>query len=370
MPISPHMAEDLAKGVADIMVRAEVTMLEQVARRVERGIDQPGWAESKLTEIQQLRAEVEAEVARALGEAREATEEAVRHAYNRGVATAGSDLEAIGVSRELAYGRVDMAKVRALVAETVGLVEQTRTRILRAVPDVYRDVIANASGDVLAGTVTRRQAAQRTLSDFARRGVTGFQDRAGRSWDLPSYTEMAVRTGTGRAVVQGHVDRLVELGQDLVIVSDAPQECVLCRPWEGRVLSLTGQTRGAVRAENLRGDGTVSVTVNGTLDEARGEGLQHPNCRHTIALYQPGVTRPMSQRDTADPQGDQDRQELRRLERGVREWRRREAVAITDDERRLARDKVGEWEARRKAQVARVPASLSYSGGRARLGAR
>lgn len=352
MPISPEMAESLAKAVVDVMLRAETTMLDQVARRVARGIDTPGWAEAKLAEVHAVRRAAEAEVARALGQAGDATEKSLRMAYNRGVATAGTDLSAIGVSRELAFGPVNLARVEALVAETVGLIDQTRLRILRTAQDGYRDVIARTVGDVATGTTTRRQAAQRALDAFASQGVTGFVDGAGRSWDLASYSEMAVRTGAGRAAVNGHLDRLLEVGQDLVIVSDAPQECEICRPWEGKVLSISGQTRGSVRADNLRGEGTVSVTVDGTVAEARAAGLWHPNCRHTASLFQPGVTRPKAQRETADPQGDADRQELRRLERGTRQWKRRGAVAISDEARAQARRKTAEWQGRIRAHTA------------------
>lgn len=338
------MAENLAKDVLDLYLRAEATMLERVAKRIERGIDSPGWTGAKLAEIQTLRREIEAEVARLTEQGAEATSKAVGDAYNRGVATAGTDLRAVGVSRELAFGSVNLRAVDALAQQAAGILEGTHLRILRSTMDGYRDVITQASGDVLSGTVTRREAAQRALDNFGKRGITGFVDRAGRNWDLASYAEATVRTATGRAAVDGHLGRLLEVGQDLVIVSDAPQECAICRPWEGKVLSISGQTRGTVRSENLRGDGTVSVTVAGSMADARADGLFHINCRHTVNLYQPGVTRPMTR--TADPQGDADRQELRRLERGTREWKRRSAVAITPEAQRQAKAKVGDWQAK------------------------
>lgn len=371
MAISPATAEELAKAVLELYLRAELTMLEQVARRVARGIDADGWAEKKLAEVQTLRTATEAEIARLTGQASDAVETAVRDAYNRGVATAGTDLRGVGVSRELAFGRVNLAAVDALIQDTVGRLDGTRTRILRSVLDGYRDVIAQTSGDVLTGTVTRRQAAQRALDLFAKRGITGLVDSAGRGWDLASYAEMATRTAVGRAAVDGHAARLLEVGFDLVIVSDVPMECELCRPWEGAVLSISGQTSGTVRAENLRSasGGTVAVRVVGTLDEARAAGLQHPNCRHTIGLYQPGVTRPFG--PTEDPEGAAARQEARRLERGVREWRRREAVAISPEAAAEAKRKAAVWEQRRKDHVAAtMPQSERYSAGRTRLGAR
>lgn len=41
---------------------------------------------------------------------------------------------------------------------------------------------------------------------------------------------MAVRTSIARAAIEAHTRTLTEAGLDLVIVSDAPRECPLCRP--------------------------------------------------------------------------------------------------------------------------------------------
>jgi hypothetical protein len=80
----------------------------------------------------------------------------------------------------------------------------------------------------------------------------------------------------------------------------------------------------------------VPVRVAGSLEEARAAGLYHPNCRHSLRPFLPGVTRPDPL--AAGPRGAtyEDTQEQRRLERQVRAWRRREAVALDDRARRNA----------------------------------
>jgi hypothetical protein len=67
-------------------------------------------------------------------------------------------------------------------------------------------------------------------------------------------------TGTG--------NRLLENGRDLVKVSTHPNACEKCRPWEGKVLTLTGKTPGYP-----------------TLQEAKDTGLFHPRCEHAYGLY-------------------------------------------------------------------------------------
>ncbi|CEA09900.1 Phage minor capsid protein 2 [Arthrobacter saudimassiliensis] len=61
---------------------------------------------------------------------------------------------------------------------------------------------------------------------------------------MTSCAEMAVRTSTAEAMLQGHTDRVQELGVDTVVVSDAPEECNICRPFEGKVLSISGADVG------------------------------------------------------------------------------------------------------------------------------
>lgn len=117
----------------------------------------------------------------------------------------------------------------------------THMPILRWTDDAYRQVVAKAGlTDVLAGTQTQRQTAQKVWEQLVGDGITGFTDKAGKRWNLASYVDMAVRTGVAHAAVEGHLDRLTDAGIDLVIVSNAPQECSLCRPWEGKILSRSG----------------------------------------------------------------------------------------------------------------------------------
>lgn len=233
MPVSPELAAGLAQATVDLYTDAERLLLARIARTVSRGMGSPTWAEDKLLAVQEVR-RYAVEVLAHLQQAATGTiGQAIAVAANRGSASAAADLHALtGGALE---GYVDplasltgRAQADALLREVVTRVASTHLRILRTAEDTYRDVIARASGQVALGTQTRRDAAQRALDEFADRGVTGFVDRAGRNWDAASYVEMAVRTATAHAAVQAHADRLRAYGQDLVVVSDAPQECSLC----------------------------------------------------------------------------------------------------------------------------------------------
>ncbi|NUK07471.1 capsid protein [Streptomyces lunaelactis] len=365
MPVSPALAEDLAASVRELYEDAEYALLGHLARALAEDIDSPRWAELKLAAVGNLRTAVEA-VAEALQQdANGAVAEALIEAYGRGRQAAVAELGALDIGRELAARRAlpNAAAVDRLAASYASDTRPLYVRITRAVVDTYRSVVARASGNVLLGGLPRRQASQRALDQFARRGVTGFIDRSGRAWELSAYAEMAVRSVTARAAIEGHVDALAEINVGLVIVSDAPLECPLCRPWEGEILTL-GPESGphAIRAEHtIQPSGlfaptrTVAVHVAGNLMEARAAGLFHPNCRHSLSAYLPGVTtRPPHH---ATPRTSyEDTQRQREIERHIRAWKRKQSVALDEQARRAAGAKVRAWQAAQRQHIADHPA--------------
>lgn len=99
-------------------------------------------------------------------------------------------------------------------------------------------------------------------------GITAFIDKRGRSWNMASYTDMLCRTSSMQIFHQAKTNEYLAHGEDLVIVSSHYPTCDKCAPWNGKVLSLTGETPGYP-----------------TMEEAKAAGLFHPNCRHTYGLY-------------------------------------------------------------------------------------
>ncbi|MFE5912081.1 phage minor capsid protein [Streptomyces wedmorensis] len=359
MPVSPAMAEDLAHEVGALYRDAEGALLELLARALEEDIESPRWAELKLASIGNLRTAVE-QVADALQtDTTGAVRRALVTAYNRGRQAAVAELGALDTGREL-VARDTVPNAPAVDRLAASMAEDTRPlyqRITRAVVDTYRRIVARASGTQLLTGMTRRQASQRALDQFAGQGITGFVDSAGRRWEMASYAEMAVRSVTARAAVEGHIDALAEIRVGLVIVSDAPLECPLCRPWEGEILTL-GPTSGphTVRLPNELDHGrtTVAVHVAGSLVEARAAGLFHPNCRHSLSAYLPGVTTRPPHHGTPNTTYE-DTQRQREIERLIRRWKRVQSAAMDDAARRKAGAKVRQWQAAQRAHVAAHP---------------
>lgn len=112
--------------------------------------------------------------------------------------------------------------------------------------------------------------------------ISALVDKAGREWTLERYSETLVRTKAVEARNQGLVNTMLQNGHDLVQVSDHNSEHPACAEWEGKVLSITGNTPTGT---DLGDD----MEVAGTLQEALDDGLFHPNCEHAANVMDPGL---------------------------------------------------------------------------------
>lgn len=354
MPVSPALTEDLAAAVAVLYESAEGILIDRIRAALAEGIDSPLWVQLKLAALGNLQSAIQTVIDALAYDASGAIHEAVAEAYDRGQQAAVAELGALAVGTSAVAADVlpSAPAVDRLAAAMVADTGPVHVRMLRTVMDTYRDVVTRAAAAPLLGAQTRRQAAQSALDAFADKGVTGFVDRAGRSWDMRAYVEMATRSVVGRAAVDAHTDRLGAAGVELVMVSDAPEECPLCERWERKVLARSGAPGArTVQVEHATEDGRMlSVRVSGSLPEARAAGLMHPNCRHSVSAYLPGLSRrPESVPARATYE---ESQQQRYLERQIRKWKRREQAGLDDAARTVARARVRAYQARIRELVA------------------
>lgn len=374
MPVDRTLAEDLTRTLVDLYAGLEQQIVADIARRLKTGITGPDWAGQKLASINDVRNAIQHLIRRLDADTTGAVEQMIVLAFARGGVAALDELAKAGylTTTQLDAVRASLPGAEAinrLAWSLASTLRGTHLRILRWGLDAYRDVIATAAlPKVLAGTTTRLVAAQHAWDRLLAQGITGFVDKAGRRWQLASYVEMATRTGVAQAAVQGHLDRLGELGVDLVIVSDAPQECYLCRPWEGKVLDRAQPGRRTVDVQHSTvDDRTVQVQVAGSVLEAVAAGLMHPNCRHSLSAYLPGITKRPS--NTQDPKGDEARQQLRALERKVRKAKTQAAGALTPADARMHNAHVRDLQEQIREHIRTAPTTLFRQRHREQIGA-
>lgn len=355
MAVDADLVDDIAAQVSAIYAEAEAALLRLTARQINNGL-----ARQRLADIRALRRGAQAIVTGLEADTGPAIRDALAAAYRHGWGNAVADLPeqwfpASGIgqaAREAARERSGTGFVEALAESLIQDVGRVTSNILRNVEDAYRRVQAAAAARILTGAQTRRDAAQAAWQGLVDRGLTSFTDKSGRRWRLSSYVEMATRTNAQRAAVTGQVDRLDAVGVNLVYVSNSPQECKACRPFEGKILRTDdGPLR--VQVEHATRDIPATVTAYDTLDGARSKGLFHPNCRHSVSAYLPGVSRPPQR--TADPEGNAARQKQRALERKIRRAKEQQEAALTPEAKKAAGRKVRATQAELRQHLADNP---------------
>lgn len=273
MPADPTEAAQLAGGTLDVLAGAEARLLDLIGGTLTIGLEEKTWEASALGRVQTLRVRLEAVTKSMEQQAEPEIQRAILDAWQAGSDSASADLEQLTTPRKQGPRARDAAligteNVQRQARQSIGqLSAQAAFRSGQIYEQTARQIIAE--GTVGAG-VTRRDLTARLLEKLAQRGVDGFTDAAGRNWNMYSYGEMVTRTTLQQALVSGHIDQLAEQGQDLVMVSDAPAECKLCRPFEGRILTISGAT-------GRRTEYGETFDVVATVADARRRGLFHPN---------------------------------------------------------------------------------------------
>src|SRR5690606_22561649 len=85
---------------------------------------------------------------------------------------------------------------------------------------MYRRIVEETTGKVLAGLKTTNQAIAETVIEWSRKGIdTAFVDRGGNVWTLERYAETVIRSTVNRTYNELRMSRMEEYGIDLVLVS-------------------------------------------------------------------------------------------------------------------------------------------------------
>ena len=170
--------------------------------------------------------------------------------------------------------------------------------------------------------------------------ITGFTDKSGRRWTIGAYSEMATRTAAARAWRDQSVASMKNAGIATFTPVIGNSACSKCAAWQGKILTDGGQT-GDVMVEHAVTAEPTLMHVDATVDQWRGYGAGHPNCRCTLIPGLPGGTDP-TKYSTYDPQKQADRDRLRELERDIRAAKRDGDPAAVQEAQQALRDHVRE----------------------------
>lgn len=344
-----------AARLAGMFAQAELDLRRALALQVRRGLERDPDDVLRHLRLVELRDDTRRIVDALVAATPEQVEEILAAAARDGVATALRELSALATVRDITTVTEALTSPLAAEALTLDLVstfEDVTRRILRWPDDVYRRAVAGPTSELLLGLgQTTRTAQAKAWQRLISGATTSFVDKAGRRWNLATYVEMATRTAARRAWGAQHEQTMLDHGMDLVSVVVGSDACQKCAQWAGRILRIGPGPIGRVRVPRADGDGEVTVHVTGSLESARDQGWQHPNCRCRPVAYLPGMT-VTTDATTYDPELEEQRERLRALEREVRKAKVDEASAVSPEQATEARRAVRDLQAKIRDHVA------------------
>jgi len=203
-------------------------------------------------------------------------------------------------------------KLSALQEVVKSDLKKAQYSVLRRVDDEYRQIIYKSHIYLQSGATSLNKAIDMATKDFLKKGIDSITYSDGKKVNIATYAEMCLRTASHRATLLGEGKKRDEWGMHLVVVSAHANTCPLCEPWQGKILI------DDVFSHGTKEDGDYPL-----LSEAIKAGLLHPNCRHTLTTYFPGITQMPTIPDGEEAiKTYEAEQKQRAMERAIRKQKR------------------------------------------------
>ena len=183
------------------------------------------------------------------------------------------------------FFKLNDRKLEALIKATMEDMEKAETAVLRKANDDYRKAIFNAQVYANTGAGTYEKAVDMATKDMLSRGLNCVMYANGARHTLADYADMAIRTASKRAYLQGEGEKRQEWGVTTVIMAKRGNPCSKCLPFVGKVLIDDVWSGG-------RSDGVDPETGKKypLMSYAISQGLYHPRCKDSHTTYFPGIS--------------------------------------------------------------------------------
>lgn len=220
--------------------------------------------------------------------------------------------------QENAFFGTNEKKLEALISTVQNDLNKASYSVLRKMDDVYRQTLFKTHVYMQNGTKTLNQAIDMATKDFLDKGVNSIEYKNGARVNIASYAEMCLRTASQRATFLGEGKKRNEYGVYTVVVSAHANTCKHCAVWQGKIL-----------IDDVFSGGSAKDAPYPILSQAIKENFLHPNCRHTLITYFPGITR-LPEVPNTDKAIElyNNEQKQRYYERQIRKWKRIEAGSL------------------------------------------
>lgn len=177
------------------------------------------------------------------------------------------------------FFKLNDRKLEALIEATTHDMEAAETAVLRKANDDYRKAIFNAQVYANTGAGTYEKAVDMATRDMLSRCLNCVEYANGARHTLADYADMAIRTASKRAYLQGEGEKRQEWGITTVIVNKRGNPCPKCLPFVGKVL-----------IDDVWSGGKKSDGLYPLMSQAIAAGLYHPRCKDSHTTYFPGIS--------------------------------------------------------------------------------
>lgn len=177
------------------------------------------------------------------------------------------------------FFKINTRKLESLIKATTHDMEKAETAILRRANDQYRKAIFNAQVYANSGAGTYEKAVDMATKDMLSRGLACVEYKNGTLHTLEDYADMAIRTASKRAYLQGEGEKRQEWGISTVIINKRGNPCPKCLPFVGKVL-----------IDDVWSGGKASDGPYPLMSLAIKRGLYHPRCKDSHSTYFPGIS--------------------------------------------------------------------------------
>lgn len=294
------------------------------------------WQVEQLKELEKFKRENQAKYPQVFKDLNRKIEELLRMAEEEGQMDQEAEiLQAIKdgfPAREVEPGttaeffKLNNRKLEALIQATHNDMQKAETAVLRMAEDQYRKIIYNAQVYANTGAGTYEKAIDMATRDFLAAGLTCIEYKNGSRHTLSDYADMAIRTASKRAYLQGEGVKRQEWKICTVIINKrGDNPCPKCLPFTGKVMIDDVWSGGS-----KNGISPVTGKKYPLISSAIEAGLYHPRCRDSHTTYFEGISTP--------PEGRFKKKELNELvERNRQEAKQQYAERQAEKYDRLAR---------------------------------
>lgn len=241
------------------------------------------------------------------------------------------------------FFRVNDRKLDALIKATTDDMQKAETAVLRMANDQYRKVIYNAQVYANTGAGTYEKAVDMATKDFISAGLNCVEYANGSRHTLSDYADMAIRTASKRAYLQGEGEMRKSWGVDTVIVNKRGNACPKCLPFCGKVLIDDVWSGGA-----KSGKSSTTGLKYPLMSKAIAAGLYHPRCKDVHTTYFEGISTPPDDKYTKDELDkiaeDYSReQKQQHAKRQSEKYGRLADYSLDEENKRIYENKAEQW---------------------------